>query len=98
MAKDKKGKKIDPAKKEAAALRKAQKADIEAWKARHKSEHRGERDYAEDLWLKGERYPSLVTCMSMDAPTETQFDVPVQKRTAKDPQRASTLPRSGRQK
>ena len=29
--------------------------------------------------------PDLVTCFAMDAPTETQFDVPVHARSAHDP-------------
>ena len=51
----------------------------------HDQEHRGERDYAEDIWLKAEERPHKVTAFSMDAPTETQLDVPVQKRAAHDP-------------
>ena len=39
---------------------------------------------AEDWWLKGEDFPNLVTALSMDAPTEKQFDVPVQQRKARD--------------
>ena len=39
---------------------------------------------AEDWWLKGEDFPNLVTAFSMDAPTEKQFDVPVQQRKARD--------------
>ena len=39
---------------------------------------------AEDWWLKGQTTPGLVTAFSMDAPTEKQFDVPVQQRTARD--------------
>lgn len=38
----------------------------------------------EDWWLKGEDQPELVTALSMDAPTEKQFDVPVQQRKARD--------------
>ena len=53
--------------------------------AAHDANHRGERDYAEDIWFKAEHHPSRVTAFSMDAPTETQFDVPVQQRTAYDP-------------
>ena len=40
--------------------------------------------YVEDWWLKGEDQPELVTALSMDAPTEKQFDVPVQQRNARD--------------
>ena len=39
---------------------------------------------AEDWWMKGEDFPNLVTALSMDAPTEKQFDVPVQQRKARD--------------
>ena len=39
---------------------------------------------AEDWWLKGEDFPNLVTAFSMDAPTEKQFDVPVQQCKARD--------------
>eukprot|EP00966_Prymnesium_polylepis_P289168 6679291-Prymnesium_polylepis.1 len=53
-------------------------------RAHHDAEHLGERDYAEDWWMKAEHNPAAVTAFSMDAPTETQFDVPVQKRTAYD--------------
>jgi len=53
--------------------------------ARHMKEQKGERDYAEDWWTKAEHHPGRVTALSMDAPTETQFDVPVQQRTAFDP-------------
>ena len=58
---------------------------IDERQAQHDAEHRGERDYAEDWWLKGEHHPTRVTALSMDAPTETQFDVPVQQRNAYDP-------------
>lgn len=50
----------------------------------HDKEHLGERAYAEDIWFKGEEYPHRVTSMSMDAPTETQFDIPVQNRISRD--------------
>lgn len=51
----------------------------------HDADHLGERAYAEDAWFKGEEFPHRVTAMSMDAPTEYQFDVPVQQRTSHDP-------------
>ena len=51
----------------------------------HDAAHRGERAYAEDFWFRGEMKPDQVTALSMDAPTETQFDVPVQQRSARDP-------------
>lgn len=55
-------------------------ADIE----QHENEHLGERHYADDIWFKAEHCPSRVTAFNMDAPTETQFDVPVQNRVARD--------------
>ena len=58
---------------------------VDALQARHDKEHLGERAYAEDIWLKGENQPRRVTALSMDAPTETQLDVPVQERRARDP-------------
>lgn len=54
----------------------------------HDMEHLGERAYAEDMWFKGEEFPERVTAVSMDAPTEYQFDVPVQPRVAHDPVKA----------
>ena len=54
------------------------------FQAVHQEQHLGERGYAEDWWTAGEHQPHLVTAFSMDAPTETQFDLPVQKRTAQD--------------
>lgn len=53
--------------------------------ASHDADHLGERAYAEDIWLKGEQMPHKVTAISMDAPTEYQFDVPVQARQSHDP-------------
>ena len=41
-----------------------------------------------DWWNAGEQRPDRVTALSMDAPTETQFDVPVQKRQSRDPVKA----------
>ena len=57
---------------------------VQAKKAAHKAAHRGERDFGEDFWRKAKKHPQLVTAMSMDAPTEKQFDVPVQQRNARD--------------
>jgi hypothetical protein len=59
--------------------------EVEEKHIRHKADHIGERDYAEDIWMKGEHQPTRVTALSMDAPTETQFDIPVQQRTSYDP-------------
>ena len=53
-------------------------------KAVHKAGHRKERNYQNDFWTKAERYPSKITAFSMDAPTERQFDVPMQQRNARD--------------
>ena len=53
-------------------------------KAEHKSAHRSQRDYSEDFWYKGKQHPRKVTAMSMDAPTEKQFDVPMQQRNSRD--------------
>ena len=64
------------------------KKEVLEERVKHAAEHRGERDYAEDFWMKGEHQPQSVTALSMDAPTETQFDVPVQQRTASDPVKA----------
>lgn len=55
-------------------------ADLEL----HDEEHMAERHYADDIWFKGEHFPRRVTAFNMDAPTETQFDVPVQNRRARD--------------
>lgn len=55
-------------------------ADLE----QHNSEQLGERYYADDIWFKAEHHPTRVTAFNMDAPTETQFDVPVQNRVARD--------------
>lgn len=63
---------------------KAQLQRIEHEQDLHEQEHRRERDYAEDIWFKGEEYPHRVTAMNMDAPTETQFDLPVQNRMNRD--------------
>ena len=58
---------------------------IDREQKQHDSEHLGERDYAEDIWIKSEHQSSQLTAFSMDAPTEHQFDVPVQQRCAYDP-------------
>lgn len=61
---------------------KVQQYDAE-WE-QHDAEHKGERAYAEDIWLRSEYHPRRVTAFNMDAPTETQFDIPVQNRLARD--------------
>tara|TARA_B110001452_G_scaffold119226_1_gene98931 strand:- start:231 stop:2348 length:2118 start_codon:yes stop_codon:yes gene_type:complete len=68
-----------------ASQARAKYSETLAWKERHAKEHRGERNYAEDWWDTAEERPEKTTALSMDAPTEQQFDVPVQKRTSKDP-------------
>ena len=50
----------------------------------HAAEHLGEREYAEDWWHYGETQLAKCTAFSMDAPTEKQFDIPVQSRKARD--------------
>lgn len=55
-------------------------ADVE----QHEMEHKSERAYAEDIWFRSEKYPHRVTALNMDAPTEHQFDIPVQNRMARD--------------
>ena len=63
----------------------ARNKEIDEWELRHDAEHLQERNYAEDWWHKGKHHPQHVTAFSMDAPTERQFDIPVQQRSAKDP-------------
>ena len=65
-----------------AAVQARKEADTQ--QEQHEVEHQGERHYAEDIWGKGEVRPDLVTAMNMDAPTVSQFDIPVQKRVARD--------------
>lgn len=64
------------------SVRRRQELDEE--QAAHNKDHRGEREYAKDLWYKGVHYPERVTALNMDAPTEYQFDVPVQTRKCHD--------------
>lgn len=66
------------------AVARSRLAQVEADEKEHELEHRGERAYAEDIWLRSERYPRRVTAFNMDAPTEAQFDIPVQNRLARD--------------
>lgn len=58
--------------------------ELQEWKAMHTEEHMGERRYAEDAWFRGETYPSRVTCIRIDAPTQHQFDLPRQRRISRD--------------
>lgn len=64
----------------AAALR----AELDAADAAHAAEHMGERNYAEQAWYIGETYPKRMTCIRIDAPTQHQFDVPRQRKIARD--------------
>ena len=58
--------------------------NADAKKDQHDMEHRGERAYAEDIWGAAEVRPEKITAMNFDAPTVSQFDIPVQKRVARD--------------
>lgn len=60
------------------------RADADAWKEQHDIEHRGERQYAEDIWGAAELRTDKITAQNFDAPTVSQFDIPVQKRAARD--------------
>lgn len=57
---------------------------LDEQQAAHDVDHRTERAYAEDMWYKAEHYPERFTALNMDAPTEYQFDVPVQTRKCHD--------------
>lgn len=50
----------------------------------HNEEHMGERRYAEAAWFRGETYPKSMTCLRIDAPTQHQFDLPRQRKIARD--------------
>ena len=60
------------------------RAEGDAWKDQHDVEHGGERHYAEDIWGAAELRPDKITAQNFDAPTVSQFDIPVQKRAARD--------------
>ena len=60
------------------------KKDLDIDQAEHDLDHRGERDYASDIWSKAESFPERVTALNFDAPTEEEFDVPVQRRMNRD--------------
>ena len=60
------------------------RADADDRKEQHDLEHRGERQYAEDIWGAAELRPDRITAQNFDAPTVSQFDLPVQKRVARD--------------
>ena len=61
-----------------------QRRDADTTQAQHDYEQRGERQFADDIWDKAELQPKNVTALNFDAPTEKQFEVPVQKRVARD--------------
>ena len=50
----------------------------------HGFEHKGERRYAEDCWFQGETYSHRMTTIRIDAPTQHQFELPRQKKVARD--------------
>ena len=66
------------------AVADAERKALDRDAAIHDREHRGERDYADDIWRQGEDYPARVTALNMDAPTQQAFDVPVQPRRIRD--------------
>eukprot|EP00965_Chrysotila_dentata_P115399 3813774-Pleurochrysis_carterae.AAC.2 len=50
----------------------------------HTAEHRQKRYHAHDIWTKSEKEPTNVTALNIDAPTQDQFDIPLQDRNARD--------------
>eukprot|EP00965_Chrysotila_dentata_P176039 5812174-Pleurochrysis_carterae.AAC.1 len=50
----------------------------------HDAEHRGEREYADNFWFRGQTYPKQCTAVNIDAPTQHQFDCPFQRRNTRD--------------
>ena len=62
----------------------AERKRLDEQQAIHDKEHRGERQYGDDIWYKSETYPDRVTALNMDAPTQDEFDVPVQPRKFRD--------------
>lgn len=65
----------------AAVAKRAQLAEADE---AHALEHMGERRYAETAWYQGETYPRRMTCIRIDAPTQHQFDLPRQRKIARD--------------
>ena len=59
---------------------KAMMRDLEHREELHRREHRGERDYGDDMWQKAESCPRRLTMLNMDAPTTDQLQIPVQPR------------------
>lgn len=66
------------------AVADAERKALDRDAAIHDREHRGERDYGDDIWRQGEDHPARVTALNMDAPTQQAFDVPVQPRRIRD--------------
>ena len=62
----------------------AARARLDLRAENYNAEHSGERKYAEDAWFKGETYPERMTTIRVDAPTQHQFDLPRQKKIARD--------------
>ena len=50
----------------------------------HQAEHRGERDYGDDMWHTATCHPDRMTMLNMDAPTSDQLEIPVQARKYRD--------------
>ena len=61
-----------------------QRAILDARAESHAEEHLGERKYAEDAWYQGETYSERITTIRIDAPTQHQFDLPRQRKVARD--------------
>lgn len=70
--------------KRADAQGRAEMAAIEKWDSLHREEHRGERDYADDIWSVATKEPTKLTMANMDAPTQDQLEIPVQPRKFRD--------------
>eukprot|EP00965_Chrysotila_dentata_P069544 2297322-Pleurochrysis_carterae.AAC.3 len=50
----------------------------------HAKEQRAERNYVMDIARKAGHTPAAATALNIDAPTQDQFDIPVQNRKARD--------------
>lgn len=62
----------------------AQRAQLDDADEAHAKEHQGERAYADAAWYQGQTYPRRMTCIRIDAPTQHQFDLPRQRKIARD--------------
>lgn len=62
----------------------AEMAAVEKWDAVHQAEHRGERDYTDEMWTVVTKEPANLTMTNMDAPTQDQLEIPVQPRKYRD--------------